>query len=49
MGADQRPLVWQRALPEEQVARAEQEGHRLLARLAAPARDDKVGCEQTQG
>ncbi|MYT30026.1 FUSC family protein [Streptomyces sp. MspMP-M5] len=32
---------WQRALPEEQIARAEQEGHRTLAalvrRLAAPA------------
>ncbi|MBB2745688.1 UNVERIFIED_ORG: hypothetical protein FHR35_005551 [Microbispora rosea subsp. rosea] len=39
---------WQRALPEEQVARAEHEGHRLLARLAAPARD-RVGCERTQG
>ncbi|WP_218670821.1 hypothetical protein [Microbispora sp. GKU 823] len=38
---------WQRALPEEQVARAEHEGHRLLARLAAPARD-RVGCERTQ-
>ncbi|MEU6430433.1 FUSC family protein [Microbispora sp. NPDC046973] len=39
---------WQRALPEEQVARAEHEGHRLLARLAASARD-RVGCERTQG
>ncbi|MEV4457581.1 FUSC family protein [Microbispora sp. NPDC049633] len=39
---------WQRALPEEQVARAEREGHRLLARLAVRDRD-RVGCERTQG
>lgn len=40
---------WQRALPEEEIVRAEREGHRLLARLAAPVRDDRVGCERTQG
>ncbi|MFI6794865.1 FUSC family protein [Streptosporangium canum] len=39
---------WQRALPEERIARAEQQGHRTLARLAGPVRD-LAGIESAPG
>ncbi|MEU7984012.1 FUSC family protein [Streptosporangium canum] len=39
---------WQRALPEERIARAEQQGHRTLARLAGPVRDP-AGIESAPG
>ncbi|GAA4221836.1 hypothetical protein GCM10023075_11470 [Streptosporangium album] len=39
---------WQRALPEERIAGAEQRGHRTLARLAGPVRD-RVCCGSTDG
>ncbi|MEV4184789.1 FUSC family protein, partial [Streptosporangium canum] len=39
---------WRRALPEERIARAEQQGHRTLARLAGPVRDP-AGIESAPG
>ncbi|MFI6885572.1 FUSC family protein [Streptosporangium canum] len=39
---------WQRALPEERIARAEQQGHRTLARLSGPVRD-LAGIESAPG
>ncbi|ACZ85296.1 FUSC family protein [Streptosporangium roseum] len=39
---------WQRALPEERIARAERQGHRTLARLAGPVRDP-AGIESAPG
>ncbi|MGV9774218.1 FUSC family protein [Streptosporangium sp. NPDC003464] len=39
---------WQRALPEERIARAEQRGHRTLALLAGPVRD-RVGSGPVSG
>ncbi|MET8338879.1 FUSC family protein [Streptosporangium canum] len=39
---------WQRALPEERIARAEHQGHRTLARLAGPVRDP-AGIESAPG
>ncbi|MEU0481485.1 FUSC family protein [Streptosporangium sp. NPDC006013] len=39
---------WQRVLPAEQIAQAEQEGHRTLARLRGPARD-RVASKSISG